>query len=179
MQHGREGCGRYPDAQGFQTIFLLLPSQERLFQVESGHAAGRGGVGKLSSCPGTPNFVPISSFSRENNPGLVWSRSREGRRGEVLPTLRDSKLCSLLLLSHEKKTLVESGHAAGKGRRGEVVLRSRDSKLCSLLLPSHERITLVESGHAAGKGGVRELSRRPGTSNYFPASSFSRESNPG
>ena len=96
MQHGREGWGSCPDAQGLQTIFLLLPSQERIFLVESGHAAGRGGVGKLSRRPGTPNFVPASSFSRNNNLGCVWSRNREGRRGEVVPTLRDSKLCSLL-----------------------------------------------------------------------------------
>ena len=179
MQHGREGCGRCPDAQGLQSTFLLLPSMEIIFLVESGHAAGRGGVGKLSSCPGTPKFVPNSSFSRENNPGWVWSRSREGRRGEILPTLRDSKLCSLLLLSYERITLVESGHAAGKGRRGEVVPTSRDSKLCSLFFPSPETITLVESGHAAGRGEVGKLSRRPGTPNYFPAFSFSRENNPG
>ena len=95
-------------------------------------------MGKFSRRPGTPNFVPASSFSPENNPGWVWSRSREGRRGENVPTLRDSKLCSLLLFSPE-------------------------------------RITLVESGHAAGKGGVGNLSRLPGTPNYFPASSLSRE----
>ena len=83
-------------------------------------------------------MFPASSFSREINPGWVGSRSREGRRGEVVPTIRDSKVCSLLLLSHE-------------------------------------RIALVESGHAAGKGGLGKLSRRPGTPNYFPASSFSRE----
>ena len=99
-------------------------------------------MGKLSRRPGTPNFVPASSFSRKNNSGWVWSHTREGRRGEVVPTYRDSKLCSLLL-------------------------------------PSPERITLVKSGHAEGKGGVGELSRRPGAPNYFPASSFSRENNPG
>ena len=77
-------------------------------------------MGKLSRRPGTLNFVPVSSFSRENNPGWVWSRTREGRRGEVVPTLRDSKLCSLLLLSHEKRALVESGHAVGRGGVGKL-----------------------------------------------------------
>ena len=142
VQQGGEAWGSCPDAQGLQTFFLLLLSHENITLVESGHDVGRGGVGKLSRRPGTPNFVPASSFFRENNPGLVWSRSREGRGGEVVPT-------------------------------------PRDSKLCSLLLPSHERITLVESGHAAGRGGVGKLSRRPGTPNFAPASSFSRENNPG
>ena len=87
-------------------------------------------------------MFPASSFSRENNPGRVWSRSREGRGGEIVPT-------------------------------------SRDSKLCSLLLPSLERITLIQSGNAAGKGGVGEMSQPPGTPNYFPVSSFSRENIPG
>ena len=119
MQQGREGLGSCPDAQGLQTIFLFLRSHERRFLVESGHAAGRGGVGKLSRRPGTPNFVPAFSFSRKNNPGWVWSRNREGRRGEAVPTLRDSKLCSLLLFSHERTSLVESGHAAGRGGVGK------------------------------------------------------------
>ena len=69
MQQGREGWGSCPDAQGFQTIFLLLPSYERIILVKSGHAAGKGGVEKLSRRPGTPKIVPASSFSRENNPG--------------------------------------------------------------------------------------------------------------
>ena len=73
----------------------------------------------------------------------------------------------LLLLSLERITLVESGHAAGRGGVGKFVPTSRDSKLCSLLLPSSERITLVESGHAEEKGGVGELSRRPGDSKLF------------
>ena len=123
MQQGREGWGSCPDAQGLQTIFLLLPSHERIFLVESGHAAGRGGVGKLSRRPGTTKFVPASSFSRENNPGWVWSRNREGRGGEFVPTPRDSKLCSLLLPSHERITLVESGHAAGRGEVGKLSRR--------------------------------------------------------
>ena len=141
-QQGGEVWEVDPTSTESKRFSLLLPSHERITLIESGHAAGSGGVGKLSRRPGTPNFVPASSFSREKNPGWVSSRTREGRRGEVVPTLRDSKLCSLLL-------------------------------------PSPERITLVKSGHAAGKGGVGELSRRPGTPNYFPASSFSREINPG
>ena len=123
MQQGRKGWGSCPDARGLQNIFLLLPSHERIILVESGHAAGRGSVGKLSRCPGTPNFLPASSFSRENNPGWVLSRNREGRRGEVVPTLRDSKLCSLLLLFHERISLVESGHAAGRGGVGKLSRR--------------------------------------------------------
>ena len=102
---------------------LLFPSHERITLIESGHAAGKGGVGTLSRRPGTPNFVPASSFSRENNPGWFWSRSREGRRGEVVPTLRDFKLCSLLLPSHERITLVESGHAKGRGGLGKLSRR--------------------------------------------------------
>ena len=136
-------------------------------------------MGKLSRCPGTPNFVRAFSFAQETNPGWVWSRSREGKSGEVVPTLRDSKLCSLLLPSHERITLVESGHAVGRGGVGNLSRRQGTPKFCSLLLPSHERITLVESGHAAGRGGVGKLSRRPGTLNFAPASSFSREKNPG
>ena len=77
-------------------------------------------MGKFSRRHGTPNFVPASSFSRENNPGRVWSCSREGRGGEVVRTPRDSNLCSLLLLSHERITLVESGHAAKRGGVGNL-----------------------------------------------------------
>ena len=51
-----------PDAQGLQTLFLLLLSLERINLVESGHAAGRGGVGKLSRRPGTLNFAPLLLF---------------------------------------------------------------------------------------------------------------------
>ena len=123
MQQGREGWGSCPDPQRLQTVFLLFPSHERIFLVESGHAAGRGGVGKLSRRPGTPKFVHASSFSQESNPGWVCSRNRERRRGEVVPTLRDSKLCSLLLLSHERISLVESAHAAGRGGVGKLSRR--------------------------------------------------------
>ena len=123
MQQGREGWGSCPDAQGLQTIFLRLPFHERIILVESGHAAGRGGVGKLSRRSGTPKFFPASSSFRENNPGWVWSLNREGRRLEVVPTLKDSKLCSLLLLSHERISLVESGHAAGRGGLGKLYRR--------------------------------------------------------
>ena len=123
MQQRREGWGSCPDAQGLQTLFLLLPSHEIIILVESGHAAGKGGVDKLSRRPGTPKFFPASSFSRENNPGWVWSRNKERRRGEVVPTLRDSKLCSLLLLSHERISLVESAHAAGRGGVGKLSRR--------------------------------------------------------
>ena len=93
-------------------------------------------MGKLSRRPRTPNFVPASSFSRENNPGWVWSRSREVRRGEVVPTIKDSKLCSLLLLSHERTNLVESGHAAGRGGVGKLSRRPRTPNfvLCFFLL---------------------------------------------
>ena len=69
MQQGGEAWGSCPDAQGLQTIFLLFPSHERITLVESGHAEGRGEVGKLSRRPGTPNYFPVFSFSRENNPG--------------------------------------------------------------------------------------------------------------
>ena len=69
MQQGGEAWGSCPDAQGLQTLFLLLLSLERIILVGSGHAAGRGGVGKLSRRPGTLNFAPASSFFRENNPG--------------------------------------------------------------------------------------------------------------
>ena len=88
-------------------------------------------MGKLSRRPGTPKFVSASSFSRENNLGRVWSRSRVGRDGEIVQTPRDSKLCSLLLLSHERITLVDSRHAAGRGGVWEVVPTPRDSKVCS------------------------------------------------
>ena len=123
MQQGEEAWGSCPDAQGLQTLFLLLLYLERRNLIESGHAAGRGGVGMLSRRPGTPNFVPIFSFSRENNPGRVWSRSREGRGVEIVQTPRDSKLCSLFLPSHERRTLIESGHKAGKGGVGKLSRR--------------------------------------------------------
>ena len=62
---------------------------------------------------------------------------------------------------------------------GKFSRRHGDSKLCSLLLFSDERKTLVESSHAAEREGMGKLSRRPRNPNYFPASSFSRENNPG
>ena len=71
---------------------------------------------------GTPNFVPASSFSRENKPGWVWSCSREGRGGEVVQTPRDSKFCSSASFSREI-TLVESGHAVGRGGMGKFYRR--------------------------------------------------------
>ena len=42
----------------YKLCSLLLASHERITLVESGHAAGKGGVGKLFRRPGTPNFVP-------------------------------------------------------------------------------------------------------------------------
>ena len=116
----RGGVGKLSRLPGtLKKCSVLLPSHERITLNESGHQAGRGGVGMISRRPWTPNFVFASSLSRENNPGWVWSRSREGRHGEVVRTHRDSKLCSLLLPSHERitlVTLVESGRAAE--RRG-------------------------------------------------------------
>ena len=116
---------------------LLLSSHERITLVESGHAAGSGSRGKLSLRPRTPNFFPASFFSREKNPGWLWSRSREGRRGEVVPTPRDSKLYSFLLRSHERITLVESSHEVGKGGVGKLSLRPRTPNFvpCFFLLP--------------------------------------------
>ena len=94
-------------------------------------------MGKLSRRQGTPNFLPASSFSRENIPGWLWSRSREGRCGEVVQMPRDSKLCSLLLRSHEKITLVESGHATGRGGVGKLSQRPMTPNFvpCFFLLP--------------------------------------------
>ena len=112
--------GKFSRRPSLKLCSLLLLSHERITLVESGHAAGRGGVGKMSRRPGTSKFVSASSFSRENNPGWVWSRSRVGRDGEIVQTPRDSKLCSLLLPSHERKTLVEFGHAAGRGGMGKL-----------------------------------------------------------
>ena len=48
-----------------------------------------------------------------------------------------------------------------------------------LLLPSHEGMSLVECGRVPGRLGVGKFSRRPETPNFVPASSFSREKNPG
>ena len=109
-----------PTPRDSKLCSLLLLSHERITLVESGHAAGRGGVGKFSRRPGTPNFVPASSLSRENNPGRVWSCSRVGRDGEIVQTPTDSKLCSLPLPSHERITLVEFGHAAGRRGVGKL-----------------------------------------------------------
>ena len=58
VQQGGEAWGSCPDAQGLQTFFLLLLYLERITLVGSGHAAGRGGVGKFSQRSGTPKFVP-------------------------------------------------------------------------------------------------------------------------
>ena len=69
MQQGGEAWGSCPDAQGLQTLLLLLRSPERITLVESGNAPGKGKVGKLSRRLGTPNYFPASSFSRENIPG--------------------------------------------------------------------------------------------------------------
>ena len=69
MQQGGESWGSCPDVQGLQTSLPLLPSPERKTLVESGHAAGKGGVGKLSRRPGIPNYFPGSSLSRENITG--------------------------------------------------------------------------------------------------------------
>ena len=125
-----------PTPRDSKLCSLLLLSHERITLVESGQAAGRGGVGKLSRRPGTPKFVPASFFSRENNPGWVWSRNRVGRDGEIVQTPRDSKLCSLLLPPHERITLDESGHAAGRGGMGNLFRNPRTPNfvLCFFLL---------------------------------------------
>ena len=81
-------------------------------------------MGKLFPLPrGLQTLFPSSSFSRRITLVESWSHSREGRGGEVVPTPRDSKLCSLLLPSHERITLVESGHAAGRGEVGKLFRR--------------------------------------------------------
>ena len=69
MQQGGESWGSCPDVQGLQTLLPLLPSLKRITLVESGLAAGMGGVGKLSRRPGIPNYFPASSLSRENITG--------------------------------------------------------------------------------------------------------------
>ena len=80
MQQGGESWGSCPDVQGLQTLLHLLPSLERLTLVESGHAVGRGGVGKLSRRPGTPNFVPCFFLLTREKPwlSLVGQQGGEG-----------------------------------------------------------------------------------------------------
>ena len=51
-----------PTSTESKPISLLLPSHERITLIEFGYAAGRGGVGKLSRRPGTPNFVHLLLF---------------------------------------------------------------------------------------------------------------------
>ena len=135
MQQEREGWGSCPDAQNSNIFSLLLPSHERISLVESGRVAGRGGVGKLSRHPGTPNFVPASSFSRENNPGWVWSCSKEGRGGEVVQTPTTLNFAPAASFSREI-TLVESGHAAERGGMGKFYRRhgTPNFVLCFFLL---------------------------------------------
>ena len=76
----------------------LLLSHERIPLVESGHAAGRGGVGKLSRLPGTPIFFPCFFLLTREYPwlSLVMQQGREAWGS--CPDPRDSKLCSLPLL---------------------------------------------------------------------------------
>ena len=80
MQQGGEAWGSCPDAQGLQSLFLLLLYLERITLVRSGHAAGRGGVGKLSQRSGTPNFVPCFFFLTREYPwlNLVTQQGGEG-----------------------------------------------------------------------------------------------------
>ena len=98
----------------------------------------------------------------------MWSRSRKGRYGEVVPTSKESKLFSLPLSCHERITLIESGHAAGTGGVGKLSRRSGTPNIVPCFFFFSREITFVESGQAAGRGGVGKFSLRPGTPNFVP-----------
>ena len=123
MQQGGKAWGSCPDAQGLQTLFLLLLSLQRKTQVGFGHAAGRGGVGKLSRRSGTPNFVPCFFFLPREKPwlSLVMQQGKEGW-GFCLDA-HGLQTIFLLHPYHERISLVESGHAAGKGVVGKLSRR--------------------------------------------------------
>ena len=93
--------------------------------------------------------------------GEVW--------GKLSLRPRSPKLFSLLLPAHERRTLIESGHAAGRGRRGEVVQTPKDSKLCFYFFFFSRGRTLIEFGHAAGRGGgeVIQTPRDSKVCSYF------------
>ena len=145
---------------------LLLPSHERITLVESGHAAGRGGVGKLSQRSETPNFVPCFFFLTREYPWLSLVTQQGGEAWGSFPTPRDSKLCSLLLPSHGRITLVESGQAAGTGKVGNMSRRPGTPYFVPCFFLFHERITLVASGHGAGRRGKGKFLRRHWTPNF-------------
>ena len=123
MQQGREAWGSCPDVQGLQTFFLLLPSHERISLVEYGHAAEREGVGKLSRCQGTPNFVPSFFFLTSDNPCLSLVTEQGGEAWGSCPDVQGLETIFLLFPSHERISLVEFGHAVGKGRVGKLSRR--------------------------------------------------------
>ena len=179
MQQEREGWGSCPDAQGIQTLFLLLPSHERISLVDSGHNAGRRGVGKLSRRPGTPNFVPCFFLLTRVKPWLSLVRKQGGRGEEVVQTPRNFKFCSLLLPSHERITLVESGHAAGRRRVGKLSRRpgTPNFVLCLFLLTKEQ--PWLSQVTQKGEEGWGSCPDAQGFQNLFPVSSFSRENNPG
>ena len=104
---------RLPGTPNFVPCFFLLTREQPWLSLVT--QQGEEGWGSSPDAIGLQTLFSASSFSRENNPRSIWSRSRERRGGEVVPTPRDSKICSLLLPSHERITLVESGHAAGRG----------------------------------------------------------------
>ena len=80
MQQGGEGWGSGPDAQGLQILILLLLSLERITLVGSGHAAGKGGVGKFYRWHGTPKLCSLLLPSHEGIT-LVESGHAVGRGG--------------------------------------------------------------------------------------------------
>ena len=179
MQQGREGWGSCPDAQGLQTIFLLLPSHERITLVESGHAVRREGVGKLSRRRGTPNFVPCFFLFTREKPWLSLVTQQGGEVWEVDPTSTESKRFSLLLPSHERITLVGSGHVPGRGGVGKLSRRSGTPNFvpCFYFLTRKEPLlSLVTRQGGEAWGSCPDVQ---GLQTLFPASSFSRKNNSG
>ena len=137
-------------------------------------------MGKSSRRPETPKNVPCFFLLTKEQP---WLSLVTQQRGEARRSCPDAQGLQTLFpassFSHERITLVESGHAAGRGGVKKLSRRPGTPNFVSILLQSQERITLVWSGHAARRRGVGKFSRPQGLQTLFPDSSFSRENNPG
>ena len=108
---------------------------------------------------------------------LATKQGREAWRS--CPDAKGLQTLFLLLPFHERLSLVESGHATAKGGVGKLSRRQGTPNFVPCFFPLTRKYPLLNLVMQQGGEAFGSYPDAQGLQTLFPASSFSRENNPG